>query len=638
MNKKLLSATIASAVILGCVSGCSDNTASSINSESTSSSVAESTAESGTTDSNSNADNTTSGSESQAPPSNETVNQTIPDDMFTERDLAGTYSAYSEIKLADGNITGNTNNATVNANTVTIKSEGAYMLSGSLTDGQIVIDAGDKDKIQLVLNGCSVNKNGGAAIQVVNADKVFITLVNGTENFLSSEGELTDAKIDGAVFAKSDIVFNGTGTLTVSSEAAHGLVSKNDLKIANGTYNITSAKQGISGKDSVRIGGGIINVTSGTDAIHSENTEDSSKGYVYISGGSLKLDSSTDGIDASSKIHVVNGIFDIKTADGSANIRHAGGDDFGFGSRDNDNTATDDIPSTKALKADTLISVSGGSFEIDSADDALHSGGDVLISGGKFEISTGDDAIHGGDNITVSDGIINIAKCYEGVEAMSIDISGGEISLVSSDDGFNCAGGNDGSGFGGGGRFENNADAYLKISGGKINLTTSGDGLDSNGSIYISGGEVYVSGPENGGNGSLDYSGTAEITGGICMAAGAAGMAQSFGNTSTQGVICLNLNGNSGDTISVADDSGKTLASYTAKTRYQVIVISTPDVELNKTYTVTAGGNTQNFTIDSLVMGSGSGFGVGGFGGGGFGGGGFGGGGHRPDKPGFMPM
>ncbi len=618
MNKKILSAIITCAVILSSVSGCGNSNTSTVSSanDGGTSSVTET---SGTESENSSeTEGSTSSDGTSAPSSSVTdtsdvINQTVADDMFTERDLAGTYSQYSEIKLSDSGITGNASNAAVNGSTVTINGEGVYLVSGSLSDGQIIIDAGDKDKVQLVLSGCSVNKNGGAAIQVVNADKVFITLADGTENTLSSKGEFSsnsDTNVDGAVFSKSDIVFNGTGTLKVECETAHGLVSKNDLKIANGIYNISSAKQGISGKDSVRIAGGIINVTSGKDAIHSENTGDSAKGFVYVSGGKLTLNSANDAIDASSSITVVNGNFDIKTADGSANVQHAGGDDFGFGGWNNNQNTSDDTPSTKALKADTLITINGGNFKIDSADDAIHSNADVKINGGNFEIATGDDAIHGGNNVTVADGKINITKSYEGVEGLSVDINGGEITLISSDDGFNCAGGNDGSGMGGGGMFENNPDAYLKITGGKIDVTASGDGLDANGSIYISGGEVYVSGPENGGNGSLDYAGTAEITGGICMIAGSSGMAQSFGNTSSQGVIFLNMSGNTGDTISVADDSGKVLASYTANARYQIVIVSAPEIELNKTYTVTAGANTETVTMTNLVMGSnGGGFG-----------------------------
>lgn len=238
------------------------------------------------------------------------------------------------------------------------------------------------------------------------------------------------------------------------------------------------------------------------------------------------------------------------------------------------------------------------------------SSGFVYLAGGTYTISAGDDGIHAASNVTISDGKIDITQSYEGIEGLSIDIAGGEISVLASDDGINAAGGNDSSssseGFqGGDDQFASTEGAYIQISGGVLHVNASGDGIDSNGDITVSGGETYVSGPTNDGNGSLDYNGSAKITGGIFAASGFSGMAQNFDSSSTQGTIMVNVDEQEGNTeISLLDSSSTELLSWTAEKQYSSIIISTPEIQQGEIYTITAGTAEQSITMDSLVYGS----------------------------------
>lgn len=590
MKKKILAVTIAAALIVSCFTSCDNNTSSdSQASKAESSTTVSSDSASSATDISSASDSKTSDSGSDSD------KQLTADDMFSDRDLSGDYSECTDITLSDSTASCSDSSVTVADGSVTITKAGTYKFSGTFT-GQIIVNAGDSDKVQLVLDNASITKEGSAALYIINADKVFITTVKGTENTLSSMGEFASSddatNVDGAIFSKSDITFNGSGTLNVKCESKHGIVTKDDLKITGGTYNITSASQGLSGKDSVRIAGGNITVTSGTDGIHSENTDETEKGYVYISGGTLNITSGKDCIDASGTVEIKDGTFTFKAGGGSS-----------------EKTTGDSTESYKGIKADGVLTISGGTFDIDTLDDAIHSSADVTVSGGTLDISTGDDGIHSGNNTVVS---------------------GGKVTLTSSDDGINAAGG-DNQGVGGGfgpDSFSADSKAKITITGGEIHVNASGDGLDSNGDIEISGGTVYVYGPTSNGNGSLDYENNAVITGGTVIMAGSSGMAMNFGSESTQGSILASTgNASAGTAVKLTDSSGNVIAEFTHTVSFQTVVISTPDITSDGTYTLTVGDSTQDITMSGCIYGSGMG---GGFGGGQHGGNGGFGGGNRP--------
>lgn len=216
----------------------------------------------------------------------------------------------------------------ISGNIITISKEGTYVLSGALSEGQIVVDT-DSAKVQLVLDNADITCASSAAIYIKNADKTFITLAEGSENILMNTAEyeaIDDNHIDAVIFSKDYLTLNGKGTLTINSEYGHGIVSKDDLKLVGGTYNITAENHALSGKDSVRIADGTYNLTSGKDGIHSENADDDEKGFVYIASGDFTIESTGDGIDASYVVQIDDGDFDITAGGGAENATKTNND------------------------------------------------------------------------------------------------------------------------------------------------------------------------------------------------------------------------------------------------------------------------------------------------------------------------
>lgn len=518
------------------------------------------------------------------------------ENMFTDRDVSGEYdSADAACIQLDGE-------------SLTITEEGIYILSGRLEDGMIIVDGDESAKIQLVLNNAEISNSRGAAIYVRQADKVFITLPEGTTNILSggdSYESLDDNHIDGIIFAKSDLVINGAGSLFVTAVTGHGIVTKDDLKVTGGSITVTASGHGLSGKDSVRIGGGTeaavstaapgvmnesgltvpnLHITSGKDGIHSENAEKDDKGFVYIAGGSITIASDGDCISAGSYLQIDGGSLNLTAGKGSVEKTAA---------RDQDGEI-----STKGIKAAGEMILNEGSFIINSQDDALHSDSSLYIAGGSFEIAAGDDGLHAEKTVTVAGGTIDITTCYEGIEGKDVVISGGSIRLYATDDGLNAAG---------------EGSSSILISGGTLYVNADGDGIDSNGDLKVTGGEIYISGPESNADGAIDYEGTAQITGGRLMALGSSGMAMNFGESSTQGTALINtVSCKAGTEVSLADEEGNMLVSYTAESGFNSLVVSCPEMVQGGKYMIHVGSEEYEITLEELVYGKG----FGGFGGG----------------------
>ncbi len=246
---------------------------------------------------------TGTGSVSASSQENNVQASALAEGMFTDRDWEIGYDEESAAKISLSlNSASSTSDAVdISGSTVTITDEGTYILSGTLDDGMIIVNADETDKIQIVLNGVDITCSSSAAIYVLQADKVFITTAENTENTLSNGGEyvaIDDSNIDSVIFAKSDLTLNGAGILNINAAAGHGIVSKDDLAFTSGIYSIISASHGISGKDSVRIAGVTFDIASGKDGIHSENADDTSLGFVYIADGNFNIVSEGDGISA----------------------------------------------------------------------------------------------------------------------------------------------------------------------------------------------------------------------------------------------------------------------------------------------------------------------------------------------------
>lgn len=446
-------------------------------------------------------------------------------EMFTERDLSDDYDeSEAETITLNGSSaeTSAASGVSIDGSTVTISAEGVYIVSGTLSDGQIVVEADDAAKVQIVLKDASITSSTSAALYVKSADKVFVTTAEGTENTLANGGSFTadgDTNIDGAVYAKDDITFNGSGSLTITSPAGHGVVGNDDVKFGGGTYTITASAHGVKANDSARFAESDVTITAGAD-----------KDGVHVS--------------------------------------------------DNDDAS--------AAEYDSFFYIADGTLTISAQDDGIHADAQVIIEGGT----------------------ITVNESYEGIEGLSINISGGSTTVTASDDGLNAAGGNSASGSqafggddwnGGGMMSDGGTDGSITISGGSVKITAGGDGVDSNGSVEISGGYTLVQGPTNGDTSVLDYNGTATVKAGTFIATGGAGMAQSF-SSADQGLIAVSVgNQSSGSTVTLKDESGAVIAETTPELDYAVVYISTEDMAAGSTYTLTAGNYSESITLSENI-------------------------------------
>lgn len=465
---------------------------------------------------------------SAAAESTESTTEASTGDMFTERDMEIGYDeeASAHITLSGDSASSDTDAVQISGSTVTITEKGTYLLSGTLDDGMIVVNAADTDKVQLVLDNVQITSSTSAAIYVLQADKVFLTTAADSENTLANGGEyvaIDDNNIDSVIFSKADLTLNGAGTLTISAAAGHGIVSKDDLVLTSGTYSITAASHGISGKDSVRIAGGSYTITAEKDGIHAENTDNSSLGFLYIAGGTFTIAADGDGMSAGAYLQIQDGTFTITTGEGSASVTMSSSsaptqkDALPVKVITTEATEEDSSVSQKGIKSDSTITIADGSFVTDTADDSIHAGGDILITGGEFDLESGDDAIHSDAAVTIQGGTFAISYCYEGIEGISLTIDDGTFTITSVDDGLNAAGGADSSGFGGGQpqqeSFSGDSDSFITINGGSFVIVSDGDCIDSNGALTINGGTLDLT-CSGSGNTALDCDGTYTNNGG----------------------------------------------------------------------------------------------------------------------------
>ena len=535
--------------------------------------------------------------------------QTDNDNNSNDIDYADTSEMDFEFSNRDLNSEYNSTPIEINDSKVVITKEGTYLLSGNYIS--VNINVSDNEKVQLVLKNATIENENGCAILIENGDKVFITLEGENKISDGNDYELVvdDSNVDGAIFSKSDLTINGSGSLIINGNLKHGVVSKDDLVIVDSTITVKSNGSGINGKDCVKIKNSTLNIESSSDGIQSDNEEEN-RGYIYIESGKFDINSGNDGIQAESILKILDGTFNIKTGIGSSGYLNSSEESY------------------KGLKASSDILISNGSFNLDTQDDCIHSNNTLSIENGDFSLNSGDDGIHADSDLIIKDGNIIISKSYEGIEASVIKIQGGNIEVNASDDGLNAAGGNDtgsenvttmnitktsttsnrpggpdmgGRPNGGGdmpqggnrpgmGGFENDY-GEIYISGGYLYVNASGDGIDSNGILEISGGVTLVSGPTNNGNGALDYQMDASISNGTLIALGSSGMAQSIGSDS-QGVLGFTMGNLSANTsLVIADENGNLVISMIGEKSYNCAIVSSPNIKSGKTYTVIVDAN-----------------------------------------------
>lgn len=576
---------------------------------------------------------------------------------------------------------------TQNDSVYTITHAGEYTVTGLLSEGQIVVNADDNAEITIVLNGTSITCSNGSPIYIKNADNVKIKSEENTYNCIVDARAEADDNSDNsssengnaAIYAACDLKFVGKGALSVTGNYNNGIQSKDDISIKNVTIKVNAVNNAIKGNDEVAIESGeIIAISRKGDGIKTSNsslsTKGKQKGNVIISGGNIDIYAACDGIDAAYGVDVSgDGNLNIYTdtysdyseavaADNSGSSANSVGTppdmnnaqnngnmgnppdmnnsssnpgmkgNFGGGNRaangmpgnNSSGNSSKKSYSTKGIKAESEINISGAAINISSTDDGIHANSDsgvletgedgkgiISISGGTITISTGDDGIHADKELNITDGYINVLTSYEGLEAITINISGGQSFIYAADDGINACTG-DGS-----------STPLINITGGYIDVTTGSgdtDAIDSNGSYTQSGGMVLVKGGSSSGqvSGSIDVDGNITITGGTCIALG--GICETPVN-SVNAYVFSSVSFNAGS-YSVKDSSGNEIISFTLNNSYSNGWICTSALTTNTEYTLYCDGSSlTNWTQSAGTMGASnaSGFGSnpGGFNGGG---------------------
>ncbi len=445
--------------------------------------------------------------------------------------------------------------------TVKITEGGTYVISGTLENGQIYVEAGE-NQVHLILNGVTIMCKTSAPIYLNNGKKTVLTLAEGSENILIDGTEYTDmvtetdeetgevtGEPNAVLFSKKALTINGGGMLSITGNFNNGITCKDDFKAMNGNITISAKNHGIRGNDSVVVKDGAIHITTSEgDGVKSTKEGNPEKGYVYVEGGTISIAAGDDGIQAS-----------------------------------------------------TAISVTGGTISIAAGDDAMHADGTLTIGGGTVEIS----------------------ECYEGLEGLVVNVAGGRIHLNAEDDGLNASAGStaDGTekkrgigdfggfgGFGEGGGMQYESSCQINISGGYLYVEAGGDGIDSNGDLTINGGSVIVNGPANDGNGALDANGAILVNGGFLVAVGSSGMAEYPEGTSAQNVIITTFSQRqqAGTLVRVIDGEENDLLTFTPSKTYNSVIFSSPDIRSGMEYTVYSGGSYSNGTESDGLMAGGT--------------------------------
>lgn len=590
----------------------------------------------------------------------------------------------------DFTVTSDTSDGVTQSGSVyTITKAGEYTVAGLLSEGQLIVDAGDEDEVTIVLNGTSITCSSGSPIYVKNASEVKIkSEENSFNEVIDNRTEATEDSSDdagnAAIYATCDLKLVGKGALVVTANYNNGIQSKDDLSIKNVIVKVTAVNNAIKGNDAVDIeSGNIIAISAKGDGIKTSNSSISNKGnqkgIVTITGGNIDVYAACDGIYAAYGVDIsgdgnlniytdtyseyseevtspgsssgtstsrnssanktasVNTVSYVAASDTIANApggsggNKAGGDRLGMpGDFNESGNSSGQSYSTKGIKAESEINISGFTINISSTDDGIHANSDsgvletgedgkgtIVINGGSITISSGDDGMHADKQLDVNDGYINIVTSYEGLEAITINLNGGKIYVYATDDGINACTG------------DGKTSPIVNVTAGYIDITTASgdtDGIDSNGNYVQTGGFVLVKGGSSSGNvsGSIDVDGTVTITGGTCVALG--GICETPVN-SVNAYVLSSVSFSSGS-YSLKDASGNEVISFTVDGSFSNGWICSDTLTTGTSYTLYRGSDSvADWTQESGTMGA---SGTGGFGGGNMGGmggqnGGFGG-------------
>ncbi|MCR5174579.1 MAG: carbohydrate-binding domain-containing protein [Oscillospiraceae bacterium] len=476
-------------------------------------------------------------------------------EYFTANDLDGdwadnAYTTYITLDSSGGKIDGN--GAYFLDGDLVISGGGWYVLSGTLEGGSIIVDAYDSSKIWIRLDGVTVSCSDDACLRIDQADKVFLTLAEGTENAFSSGSSYSEEALadntGGAVFARDDLTINGSGSLTITAGYKHGIDANDSLVITGGNIAITAPQDGIHVNDSFRFTAASLTIDAGDDAVHSDDE-------LYVESGMICITSCYEGLEAIT-IDITGGDITIYPSDDGINA-NGSSSAMGFG---------------------------GGMGDAASTDNTQDPGG-----GEENGTSAGSDS-QDGEMPSMPSGAMSQATEET---AQTADASSSEQE-----------------------------ETYIRISGGNLTIVNEtgrdADGLDSNGSIYIDGGTIHISLLGDGGNCAIDYGsesgGEFIVTGGKLLAFGDSSMAEEFSSASTQCAVLYNLDSSvqAGTLFQVISSTGEEILSYSPACSYSSIAFSSPDLTVGETYTVVYGESSAELTLESTAMTVGNSGGMGG--------------------------
>lgn len=527
-------------------------------------------------------------------------------------------SALSEDVNADG--------ATVLSNDVTtITTAGNYILTGAYAG--ITVSVGNDETVHLFLNNATIS--GGAGIAISNTNKkstLIITACENTENEVASKGDDVNA-----IHVKGTLKINGTGTIKVSAKK-NGIKVSKGLSIADSTINLTAGNHALSARF-IEAENAKINVLSaGKDALNAECDDETQEftlgeGYVSLKSSKVFASVSGDGIQADTFVYITGGSVDIKTsatfvsysAESMATY-NLSEDDFRYIKSGDTYKKIDDvatkgaryamIQSAKGIKCGEIkyeidgteyavtentnyfIIVDGASVKINSSDDAIHTNsGNVLVKSGTLDLTTLDDGIHADELVKIDGGEITVNGSYEGIEGAYVEINGGTINITASDDGINAA------------CDDESVSEHIIISGGTITVDASGDGLDSSGTIYVTGGTLIVYGPTTGADTGLDADGGILIDGGNVFVATTKEMLEIPASNSKSNVLVYGVNTiQAGSEIILTNADGGEMVRITLKKQAQAIILSTPELATNGTYSLYADENLlASFSVTDTI-------------------------------------
>ena len=520
----------------------------------------------------------------------------------------------------------NADGATVLSNDVTtITTAGSYILTGAYAG--ITVSVGNGETVHLFLNDATIS--GGAGIAISNANKKSTLIITACEN---TENEVASAADDvNAIHVKGTLKINGTGTINVSAKKNDIKVSKG-LSIADSTLNVTAGNHALSARF-IEVENVKINVLSaGKDALNAECDDETQEftleeGYVSLKNSKIIASVSGDGIQADTFVYITGGSVDIKTsatfvsysAESMATY-DLSKDDFRYIKSGDTYKKIDDvatkgaryamIQSAKGIKCGEIkyeidgteyavtentnyfIVIDGASVKINSSDDAIHTNsGNVLIKSGTLDLNTLDDGIHADELVKIDGGEITVNGSYEGIEGAYVEIGGGTIYITASDDGINAA------------SDDESVNEHIIISGGTITVDASGDGLDSNGTIYVSGGTLIVYGPATGADTGLDADGGILIDGGNVFVASSKEMLEIPASNSKSNVLVYGVNTvQAGSEIILTNADGGEMVRITLKKQAQAIILSTPELATNGTYSLYADENLlASFSVTETI-------------------------------------